>query len=168
MLEIYIACLVLGFILLGAEIYVPGGILGTLGGLALLGAIIVGFRVEQFGTQGGIISAFIILTTVIAGLFFWIKYFPDTPVGRMLSLADSEADYKADDAGNRELLGAEGVAGNNLRPSGIAAINERRIDVIADGSWIEKGARLKVIDVSGNRVVVRKLEESEDAPGEDA
>ena len=37
MLEIYIGCLVLGFILLGAEIYVPGGILGTLGALALLG-----------------------------------------------------------------------------------------------------------------------------------
>jgi len=168
MLEIYIACLVLGFILLGAEIYVPGGILGVLGGLALLGAIVVGFKVEQFGTQGGVISAFIILITVIAGLFFWIKYFPDTPVGRMLSLADNESDFKADDSGNRGLLGCEGIAVNNLRPSGIATIDERRIDVIADGSWIEKGARVKVIDLSGNRVVVRKLDDDEDTQEEEA
>lgn len=164
MLEIYIACLVLGFVLLGAEIYVPGGILGVLGGLALLGAIIVGFKVEHFGTQGGIISAFIILITVIAGLFFWIRYFPDTPVGRKLSLANNESDFKADDSGNRDLLDCEGVAVNNLRPSGIATIDERRIDVVADGSWIEKGARLKVIDVSGNRVVVRRLEDDNGNP----
>lgn len=166
MLEIYISCLVLGFVLLGAEIYVPGGILGALGGLALLAAIIVGFKVEQFGTQGGMVSAFIILATVVAGLFFWLKFFPETPIGRNLSLAKSEADYKADDAGNRELIGAEGVAINNLRPSGIAVINERRIDVVADGSWIAKDARIKVIDLSGNRVVVRKLDETDTGAGE--
>ncbi len=161
MLEIYIACLVLGFVLLGAEIYVPGGILGIIGGLALLAAIIVGFQVDQFGTQGGMVSAFIILITVIAGLFFWLKFFPDTPMGRRLSLAATGSTFKADDAEHRNLSGSEGSALNNLRPSGIANIDGKRIDVVADGSWIEKGARIIVIDVSGNRVVVRKVSEND-------
>jgi membrane-bound ClpP family serine protease len=161
MLEIYIACLVLGFVLLGAEIYVPGGVLGILGGIALLAAIILGFKVEHFGAQGGMISAFIILATVIAGLYFWLKFFPDTPMGRKLSLSASTADYRADDDDNRNLTGSEGVALNNLRPSGIAEIDGRRVDVVADGSWIGKGTRVKVIDVGGNRVVVRELEQKE-------
>src|SRR6056297_2354409 len=128
MLEIYIGCLVLGFILLGAEIYVPGGILGTLGALALLGAIIVGFRIEAFGTQGAIISAFIILATVIAGMLFWLRFFPETPMGKRLSLESSTADYHADDESHRDLTGELGVAVNNLRPSGIARIRDARID----------------------------------------
>lgn len=161
MLEIYIACLVLGFVLLGAEIYVPGGILGIMGGVALLAAIIVGFSVEQFGPQGGMISAFIILVTVVAGLFFWLKFFPETPMGRKLSLASNESEYSADNVGNRDLLGETGKAANNLRPSGIAAIGGKRIDVVADGSWIAKGQDVKVIDISGNRVVVRELDQSE-------
>ena len=166
MLEIYISCLVLGFILLGAEIYVPGGILGALGGLALLGAIIIGFRVEAFGTQGAIISAFIILATVVAGMFFWLKFFPETPMGKKLSLSSSTADYKAYDETHQKLTGQIGEAVNNLRPSGIARLDDKRIDVVANGSWIEKGSRVKVIDVTGNRVVVRKLGQDEEGGGE--
>lgn len=161
MLEIYIACLVLGFVLLGAEIYVPGGVLGTLGGLALLGAIIAGFQVEEFGTQGGVISALIIVLTVVAGMFFWLRYFPSTPAGKKLALADNESEYKADNEKHRELVDKTGVAVNNLRPSGIARIGGERIDVVADGSWIEKGSEVKVIDITGNRIVVRKLLENE-------
>ncbi len=157
MLELYITCLVLGFILLGAEIYVPGGILGTIGSVALLTAIIVGFRVEAFGTQGGIISAFIIVLTVVAGLFFWLNYFPRTPVGRKLALEYTGVDFKADDANHRDLKGKTGRAINNLRPSGLAIIDGERMDVVADGSYIEKDSRVMVVDVGGNRVVVRKL-----------
>lgn len=164
MLEIYIACLVLGFVLLGAEIYVPGGVLGVMGGVALLAAMIVGFRVEQFGSQGGMISAFIILVTVVAGLLFWLKFFPETAMGRRLSLADNESEYKADNVGNRDLLGKTGKTANNLRPSGIADIGGKRIDVVADGSWIAKGRDIEVIDIGGNRVVVRELDESEVDP----
>ncbi len=161
MLELYITCLVLGFILLGAEIYVPGGILGTIGAIALLTAVIVGFRVEAFGTQGAIISAFIIVVTVLAGLFFWLNYFPRTPVGKKLSLEYTGIDFKADDASHRSLKGKSGKAINNLRPSGLAIIEGQRMDVVADGSYIEKDARVKVVDVGGNRVVVRKMTDEE-------
>ncbi len=163
MLEAYITCLILGFVLLGAELYVPGGILGVLGGLALLAAIIIGFNVDAFGTQGAMISTLIILATVVAGLFFWVRFFPETAMGRRLSLSSTAA-YKADNKENRELTGSEGVAINNLRPSGIGRINDKRIDVVANGTWIKSGARIKVVDVSGNRVLVRELPEEASKP----
>ena len=52
------------------------------------------------------------------------------------------------------MLGAEGVAETELRPSGIARLNGRRSDVVADGEFIPQGTRVRVIEVSGNRIVV--------------
>jgi membrane-bound serine protease (ClpP class) len=57
------------------------------------------------------------------------------------------------------LLGKEGVATTTLRPAGIAEIEQRRIDVVADGGWIEQNRPVRVIEVSGNRVVVEEIEE---------
>jgi membrane protein implicated in regulation of membrane protease activity len=54
LLQVYGALLVCGVLLLGAEVFVPGGILGTIGGLALLAAMVLGFG---FGWVGGLVSA---------------------------------------------------------------------------------------------------------------
>ena len=43
-LHLFIIFLVTGLIFVGAEIFVPGGILGVFGGLALIGACITGFN----------------------------------------------------------------------------------------------------------------------------
>jgi membrane-bound serine protease (ClpP class) len=54
-----------------------------------------------------------------------------------------------------ELLQQTGVAATQLRPSGAALINGRRIDVVSEGSLIEKGTPIKVVALEGVRVVVR-------------
>ncbi len=42
--EIYAILLIAGLMLVGAEIFMPGGILGTFGGMALLAAVAVGYH----------------------------------------------------------------------------------------------------------------------------
>ncbi|GAH71886.1 unnamed protein product, partial [marine sediment metagenome] len=56
----------------------------------------------------------------------------------------------------KDLLGKEGVALTTLRPSGRAEFGEEVLDVVADGEFIAPGARIKVIRVGGNRVVVTR------------
>jgi membrane-bound serine protease (ClpP class) len=56
-----------------------------------------------------------------------------------------------------DLVGQTGTAHTDLRPSGIATIGTRRVDVVTDGQWISSGAPVKVLEVEGNRVVVRKI-----------
>ena len=58
------------------------------------------------------------------------------------------------------LVGKEGVAFTPLRPSGTGVIDGRRVNVAADGEYIEKDSPIKVVEVEGNRVVVRKVDES--------
>jgi membrane-bound serine protease (ClpP class) len=159
MLPVYITCLLLGIVLLGAEIYVPGGVLGVLGAAFLVAAIIVGYRVEIFQPHGGTISAIIILLTSTAGFLFWLHYFPHSPVGRRLSLQDDGKTFRGDNLHLSSLMDAEGVTITTLRPAGEAKLNGERVDVIADGSFIEQGARVRVVNVNGNRVVVRAIED---------
>lgn len=57
------------------------------------------------------------------------------------------------------LLGKEGVALTPLRPAGTGQIDGRRVNVAADGEYIEKDSPITVVEVEGNRVVVRKSDE---------
>ena len=56
-----------------------------------------------------------------------------------------------------ELLGVEGEAMTELRPSGTMLINDERLDVVSEGSFILKGTRVKVVKVEGARIVVREV-----------
>ena len=55
------------------------------------------------------------------------------------------------------LIGLEGVAVSILRPSGKAKIGNERYDVVSDGDFIEKGERIMVKKVDGNKILVKKL-----------
>lgn len=54
-------------------------------------------------------------------------------------------------------VGEEGEAFGDLRPSGVALLNGRKVDVVAQGQYVEQGARIVVIEVAGNRCVVREV-----------
>ena len=84
--NIYIALVASGLLLLGVEIFVPGGVLGMIGGLALMAAMVVGFHPEVFGVEGGLISAILIVLVTAAYVFVIMKFLPKSPIGRLLTL----------------------------------------------------------------------------------
>jgi serine peptidase len=45
----------------------------------------------------------------------------------------------------------------DLRPAGVAVLNEEKFDVVTDGDFIEKGNKIEVVRVEGMRIVVRKI-----------
>ena len=143
-----------GFLLIAAEVIVPGGVLGVLGFIALVASAIFSF--QAFGAAGGIIATVLLMVGSVAFLAGWLYIFPRTRIGKTMTLQKDGANWKAgpDDQG---LVGLEGEALSNLVPSGVAMINEKRTDVMADSTFVDKGSRIKVIDVSGNRVVVREV-----------
>ncbi len=155
-LKIYFLSLVVGLLLFGLELFVPGGILGVIGGVLLLVAVILGFKSEVFGPQGGMVSAVVILAGLCAYIVLILKLFPHTPIGRRLTLSNDMKDSKAADHEDL-LMDQVGEAHTDLRPAGIALIDSRRVDVVAEGDWIASGSPVRVVQVEGNRVVVRGL-----------
>ena len=55
------------------------------------------------------------------------------------------------------LLGAIGVADTALRPAGRVKFGEELIDVVADGDYILPGTQVQVIQIEGNRIVVKAV-----------
>lgn len=66
-----------------------------------------------------------------------------------------EAPEPDEAAGYAGLVGKEGRAATTLRPAGKAEIDGRILYVEADGAFVEEGARIEVVRVRGNRIVVR-------------
>ena len=139
---------------MGAEIFVPGGILGIIGALALILAVVTAF--PAFGAFGGIISAVAIIVLTGVAMVLWAKIFPKTALGKKMTVSTDLRDSKATEDGLSALLDGTGEALSDLRPSGFALINGRRTDVVTEGEMISKGESLKVIEIEGNRVVVAK------------
>ncbi len=152
-LTLYLTLLLAGFVLIGMEIFIPGGILGIFGSIAWAIAAVVGWR--NFPDPWNMISAFALLVFGILTFVIWIRYFPKSRVGKGLSLKDSSADYKSHKSADVK-IGDRGEAVSTLRPSGIAKFNGARVDVVADGEWIESGDAVKVSSTSGGHVSVVK------------
>jgi len=154
-LTLFVILLLGGLFLIGAEIYVPGGVLGMLGAASLLAAIVIAFLV--FPAQVAFLVAVGIIVLLGICIFLWIRFFPRTAVGRSLTLARTGRNFHSAREDLPRLVGLQGVALPNLRPSGVARIDGRRYDVVAEGAWVRKGTPVKVIDVSGNRILVRPV-----------
>ncbi len=143
----------LGFLLFVAEMFLPGMVLGILGGTLLASAVVVGFT--TFGAGGGAIVFCVVMTGVLIGFFVWMKVFPSTSVGRNLTLSESLVGGN-DLPSLQELVGRDGIALTALRPAGKVEIDGRRLDVQAETGFVEAGEAVSVVQASNLRVVVRR------------
>ena len=157
---IIVALFLVGFLLVAAEVFLPGLILGTLGFLCLLASVVLVF--VQFGPSAGLLAAFVVGVLSLAGFLLWLNFFPRTFVGRRLMLRTQQPpDSTADE--HRSLVGQSGEALTPLRPSGTARIGGKRVDVTAVGDFLEQGAALVVVAADGMRVAVRQKDGLETA-----
>ncbi|MED1863199.1 nodulation protein NfeD [Fictibacillus nanhaiensis] len=147
-----------GLILLILELFLPGGIIGILGVLAVLtGLIMAG------GSLSGILIAIAIAIVVtIIGSYFFLRSFGYNGSLKKLVLFDSTSSEKGylSHKERDDLTGRIGVTATTLRPSGSLKLEDEFLDVVTEGSYIEKGTPVKIIKVSGGRVVVRAIEKN--------
>ncbi len=149
-----------GMTLVFAEILAPGGILGILAGVCFIGSCYLGYRFYP-GYWGTIVIAELGLGTVL--FLVGLKYLPKTRMGQAFILntrQSQSAGYVSEAENLRELLGKNGSAQTDLRPSGIARIDGKRMNVVTEGAYVEANTELEVVEVEGNRVVVRPLAKS--------
>ena len=149
---IVITLLVIGAVLLIVETVLPGMISGILGFGCLVAAVVFGYL--EFGVKGGNFLLMVVSIGLVAGTLLWMKYFPESPVAKLFV---SQRVIGTVGAEKPELLDQTGHAHTSLRPSGTAIIDGKRVDVVSEGSLIEKGSPIKVVAIEGLRVVVRQI-----------
>ena len=145
-----VAIYLLGLGLLFLELFIPsGGILGIVGTLCASFGIVMIYR---WTPVAGVIITVVTLGYVYAIIRFWARRIKMTG-----SLAGS--DSTTAEAVTAEVVGEEGVTLTVLRPAGFAMIADRRLQVVTDGGFLAKGRKIRVVQVTGNRVVVTGIEE---------
>lgn len=166
-----ILAFVLGVICIGIEIFIiPGvGIFG-IGGLCLLvlGVVLTSqtfviprnaYQYEQMTQNLWLVLASI--AAVMAGLAILKVFLPQTRFMRDLALEgpDEQLLDRAERLADYEYLeGQIGEATTPLMPAGRVRFGDELVQVVTDGSPVEVGQSVKVIQVLGNRVVVAPLD----------
>jgi len=144
---------ILGFILLIAEIFMPGfGICGGLGFVSLVCAILL--TAKSFAE--GMVMFVILL--ILCGIVLWLvlRSASHGRLSRKIILHDS-IQQDAGDGNAETLLGKTGTTATVLRPSGVALIEGMRVDVVTEGEFMPEGVAVKVVLTEGSRVVVRAI-----------
>lgn len=176
----------LGLALIAIELLVlPGiavaglaGVFFVVVGLVLMSVPNTGGPMTDSGSPliASLISVLTGLGIGMMGLLLAARFYNEIPFLRHMVLTSptgttadgslSESGAAADGAGQEAAalggafsgirVGDEGVVTVTLRPVGRVRIGNRTVDVVCDGGWIDTGTRVRVVEVSGNHVVVGK------------
>ena len=141
---------IIGLAIIFAELFVPGSFLGFIGAAVMITSMALAFY--HHPPLYGLCLVFITLIVVPTMLIWWLH---------RVSLDSSqniEEGYTSADESLEALKDKEGVSLTILRPSGMAKIDGRRVDVTTETIVVEANTPIQVVKIEGNRVVVRPIE----------
>jgi membrane-bound serine protease (ClpP class) len=147
-----VTLILVGAALLLLETVLPGMIAGIIG----LGCLVAGVSVAYVNFDSRTAN-FVLLAVVVgltAGALCWFKFFPESRLGKMFISHGTVGGIGAE---KPDLLCQTGTAVTPLRPSGAALIDGKRVDVVTEGPFIDRGTPVRVVAVEGMRVVVRAV-----------
>lgn len=170
-----IALMALGLGLIIIEIFVlPGfGVAGVAGIVSLLAGLYLGItRVPIPQYEWDFVrleeGAFIFVTSfglfIVLTLVSW-RFLPQSPLTRRLILATDlsiETGYTVQTEEEEKLSrGLKGVALTTLRPAGRGRFKGKTISVVSAGQYIDADTPIEIVEVEGNRYVVRPIRDPE-------
>ncbi len=153
-----IVLFVIGVGLVIAEFFLPGGIAGIIGSLAIVGGIILAGGNPMYMAISVLIAVAIASTGMVILMKFFGKKLHLLNKVVLMDATDTESGYVSN-VNRVELLGRTAKTSTPLRPSGAIELDGERIDVVSEGSYIDKGKNVTIVKVEGSRIVVRESEE---------
>lgn len=152
---IIVTVLLLGTALIVVECFIPGfGVAGVLGGIFSVFAYAA--LIPHIGWYTGLVALWELTVVVLCILLF------ARSAGRgknpfVLSARADKADGFTANGSNEALVGKTGIAETDLRPAGIAIIENNRVDVVSDGEFVKRGSSITVTEVNGRQIKVKEL-----------
>ncbi|MCB1236941.1 MAG: hypothetical protein KDM91_17870 [Verrucomicrobiae bacterium] len=142
-----------GILALLAEMVLPGGVIGVVGALCLLVAVILVF--VEYGLWPGTLASVGLAIFGFTIFTVWMRHFHRLPFTREMVLKETLAGAGTDRPADRR-IGQVGEALTDLRPSGRVRIEGERVDAVAESGVIEKGAAVRVVGTDMSGVIVRE------------
>ena len=146
----------LGLIFLAFEVFVPGGVLGAIGGVLLL--VGCGIAFAEFGLNGGVLA--LVVAVVLVGFTLYAELFllPKTRFGKKMFLESAiKAKSQPLPANEAEIVGSQGEALTTLAPTGFVVIGGKKYEAASQSGLLPRGASVKVVGADNFRLIVSKL-----------
>ena len=154
-MSLVITLLGIGVVLLAAEVFVPGGILGGAGGLFMVAGCISAFMI--LGSGWGIVS--LICGLLLLAAVFWFEYaiLPRTKWGGQFFLKKEIQGGGIQGRKEKEsLVGESAVAVTALAPSGYVMVKGKRYEATSQSGFINEGEVLYIVAFDQFNLIVRK------------
>ncbi len=143
------------------DLFIPsGGALLIASILLAFGSILFAFRSS---VNAGLTFMILVLSTIPASLFFFVKVWPHTQLGKkLLGELPEKSDYHWASVGEHQnakaLIGEYGVAATEMIPTGLVEIGGRSFEALTEGRTVEKGKLIRVLRIEMGRLVVAESE----------
>lgn len=153
-MDLIITLIAAALLLFFFEIFVPGGILGTAGLLALIWA-----SYETGALYGAMAGIGVFMAGMLVGLIMLIvemKVLSKTRFGKKLFLRRQITATSAPPPGSQDLVGQIGEVLTALTPGGQILLEGRKYEAASRDGHLSKGERVRVVGREAFRLVVEK------------
>jgi len=144
-----------GFLLIYFEFFLPGGVMGIVGGLALLASVLL-FSYEGYGPS----FLFIYIACLAAALGFCISFalkrVKKTGKKGTIFLESDQEGFLASRY-KKEMIGKTGEVTSDLKPSGHIIIDDEYYQALSKTGYIEKGTKIEVVGGQGAHLICKQI-----------
>ena len=149
-----IVLLIIGFILVGIEMVVPGfGAPGISGIVCLIGGIILTAKNIEEGLTITVVVV-VILAVMMTVVMVFLKHVK-SPVILDTEIKSTQGYISVSDM--EYLVGKEGMAVTDLRPAGKCDIEGVEFDVRTEGRYIMRGNKVMISRIHENMIMVKEI-----------
>lgn len=153
-----VLCLVVGFVLVVIEMYIPGFGVPGITGIILL---IVGIAWRANNPVEALVMTVVIVALLCVALSISIHSASKGRLSKSKLILHEVSNSPIDENDLDYFVGRDGHSRTVLRPAGIGEFDGVRLNVVSDGEFITKDAPIRVKRVEGNRIVVAPISEKE-------
>ncbi len=146
---------IVGALLLGAEILLPGGIMGLFGALSLLGAVVIVFL--EHGALWGIVALLLSFVLCIGTFYFTIKLVEKTRLGKDVLLSETLKGAATRAQAPEDIVGKIGEVVTPMNPTGMASVDGALYEASSIDGSLDKGEKFVVAGQDNFRILVKKI-----------
>jgi len=147
---------VMGLVLLIVEALAPGFGVAGIGGIVCVITSIVMIS-SSFYQAILLLIGTITVTVLLIIALYRLGYGKRFVKSMILDTEQKNEEGYVSSKGYEKYLGLHGTVATPLRSAGTVLIDGKRIDAVSEAEFIEKDAKVEVIKIEGNRVVVKRV-----------
>lgn len=154
-MTVIVILFIVGVVLIGCEVFLPGGIIGAVGAAMMIAGIVLSY--SDFGPMGALLSTVVAVALVTMALVFEFKFLPKTRVGQRLFLSGSIQGSTTYSQAEEDVVGQTCLTVTALGPTGFVLLNGKKLEAASRSGFIDKNEEVKVTGKDNFRIIVSKI-----------